>query len=98
LAQCGSFLCFRLSNPDDQQYVKDLVPDAEGDLVNILSTLARGEALALGESAPVVTRFQMQQPDPTPNSDDVDFYSKWQINTDDLDVEAIVDKWRRQER
>ncbi len=98
LAQCGSFLCFRLTNPDDQQYVKDLVPDAEGDLTNILSTLARGEALALGESVPVATRFQMQKPDPTPNSDDVDFYSKWQLNLDDLDVESIVQKWRRQER
>lgn len=98
LSQCGSFLCFRLTNPDDQQYVRDLVPDAEGDMTNILSTLARGEVLALGESVPVVTRFQMQRPDPTPNSDDVDFYSKWQLNMDDLDVEAIVHKWRRQER
>ncbi|MCP3669922.1 MAG: DUF853 family protein [Gammaproteobacteria bacterium] len=98
LAQCGSFLCFRLTNPDDQQYVKDLVPDAEADLTNILSTLARGEALALGQAVPVATRFQMQQPNPTPNSDDVDFYSKWQLNLDDLDVESIVQKWRCQER
>ena len=98
LAQCGSFLCFRLTNPDDQQYIKDLVPDAEGDLTNILSTLSRGEVLALGESVPVATRFQMQKPDPTPNSDDVDFYAKWQEGLDDLDVESIVRKWRRQER
>ena len=98
LAQCGSFLCFRITNPDDQRYIRDLVPDAEGDLTNILSTLARGEALALGESVPVATRFQMQQPYPTPNSDDVDFYTKWQHGLDDLDVESIVHKWRRQER
>ncbi len=98
LAQCGSFLCFRLTNPDDQQYIKDLVPDAEGDLTNILTTLSRGEVLALGESVPVATRFQMQKPDPTPNSDDVDFYAKWQRDVDDLDVESIVGKWRRQER
>jgi DNA helicase HerA-like ATPase len=98
LAQCASFVCFRMTNPDDQQYIRDLVPDAEADLTNILSTLARGEALALGESVPVATRFQMQAPDPTPNSDDVDFYAKWQLGTDDLDVEMIVRKWRRQER
>jgi DNA helicase HerA-like ATPase len=98
LAQCGSFLCFRLTNPDDQRYIRDLVPDAESDLTNILSTLARGEALALGESVPVATRFQMQAPDPTPNSEDVDFYKKWQLGVDDLDVEKIVMKWRRQER
>ncbi len=98
LAQCGSFVCFRMTNPDDQQYIRDLVPDAEANLTNILSTLSRGEALALGESVPVATRFQMQIPDPTPNSDDVDFYAKWQLGVEDLDVEAIVQKWRRQER
>lgn len=98
LAQCGSFVCFRMTNPDDQQYIRDLVPDAEANLTNILSTLARGEALALGESVPVATRFQMQAPEPTPNSEDVDFYAKWQLGVDDLDVEAIVLKWRRQER
>ncbi len=98
LAQCGSFVCFRMTNPDDQQYIRDLIPDAEADITNILSTLARGEALALGESVPVATRFMMQAPDPTPNSDDVDFYAKWQLSADDLDVEMIVQKWRRQER
>jgi DNA helicase HerA-like ATPase len=98
LAQCGSFVCFRMTNPDDQQYIRDLVPDAEADLTNILSTLSRGESLALGEAVPVATRFQMQAPDPTPNSDDVDFYEKWQLGVDDLDVEMIVQKWRRQER
>ncbi len=98
LAQCGSFICFRMTNPDDQQYIRDLVPDAEANLTNILSTLSRGEALALGESVPVATRFQMQAPDPTPNSEDVDFYAKWQLGVDDLDVDAIVKKWRRQER
>lgn len=98
LAQCGSFVCFRMTNPDDQQYIRDLIPDAEADITSILSTLARGEALALGESVPVATRFQMQAPDPAPNSEDVDFYAKWQLSADDLDVEMIVQKWRRQER
>ncbi len=98
LAQCGSFLCFRLTNPDDQRYIRELVPDAEANLTNILSTLARGEVLALGEAVPVATRFQMQAPDPTPNSDDVDFYKKWQLGVDDIDVETIVQKWRYQER
>ncbi len=79
LAQCGSFVCFRMTNPDDQQYIRDLIPDAEADITNILSTLARGEALALGESVPVATRFMMQAPDPTPNSDDVDFLCKMAV-------------------
>jgi DNA helicase HerA-like ATPase len=98
LAQCGSFLCFRVTNPDDQQYIRDLVPDSEGDLVDILASLGRGEAVALGEASPVLTRFQMRRPNPAPNSDDIDFYTQWREGPDDLDVDAIVDRWRRQGR
>jgi len=98
LAQCGSFICLRVTNPDDQQYIRDLVPDSEGGLVDILSTLGRGEALALGEAVPIPTRFQFYPPDPAPNSSDIDFYNYWKEGIQDLDVDAIVDAWRRQKR
>ena len=29
LAQCGTFLCLRITNPNDQAYVRNLVPEAE---------------------------------------------------------------------
>jgi len=98
LAQCGSFICLRVTNPDDQQYIRDLVPDSESGLVDILSTLGRGEALALGEAVPIPTRFQFYPPDPAPNSSDIDFYNYWKDGIQDLDVDAIVDAWRRQKR
>jgi DNA helicase HerA-like ATPase len=98
LSQCSSYLCFRVTNPDDQAYIRDLVPDSEGDLVDILSSLGRGEAVALGEASPVLTRFQMRRPNPPPNSDDVDFYTQWREGPEDLNVDAIVDRWQRQGR
>ena len=98
LAQCGSFLCLRITNPTDQAYVKNLVPEAERDLVDVLAGLGRGEAMALGEAVPLPTRVQFHKPNPAPNSADIDFYNKWIDGPDDLDVDAIVDKWRRQDR
>ncbi len=98
LAQCGSFICFRVTNPDDQQYIRALVPDSEANLVNILSALGRGEAMALGESVPLPTRFKMHRPNPEPNSNDIDYYNQWRDGPDDIDVEAIVKRWRRQGR
>lgn len=98
LAQCGSFVCLRITNPDDQSYVRKLVPESEGDLVSVLAGLGRGEALVLGEAVPIPTRVQFDPPNPVPNSDDVDFYDKWINGPDDLDVNAIVDHWRNQER
>jgi uncharacterized protein len=98
LAQCGTFICLRITNPDDQAYVRSLVPESEGDLVSVLAGLARGEALVLGEAVPLPTRLQFDKPNPTPNSDDVDFYAKWKDGPMDLDVDTIVKRWRSQER
>ena len=86
LAQCGTFICLRITNPNDQSYVRSLVPESEGDLVSVLAGLGRGEALVLGEAVPLPTRLQFEKPNPTPNSDDVDFYDKWTTGPDDLDV------------
>ncbi len=98
LSQCGTFICLRITNPDDQAYVRSLVPESEGDLVSVLAGLGRGEALVLGEAVPLPTRLQFDQPNPTPNSDDIDFYGKWKEGPTDLDVDAIVKRWRNQER
>jgi hypothetical protein len=98
LAQCGTFLCLRITNPDDQAYVRSLAPEAERGLVDILAGLGRGECLALGEAVPLPTRFRITKPSPFPNSEDIDFYNKWKDGPDDIDVEGIVDRWRRQRR
>ncbi len=98
LAQCGTFLCLRITNPNDQTYIRNLVPEAERNLVEILAGLGRGEAVALGEAVPIPTRLQFYKPSPEPNSDDIDFYTKWREGPNDIDVDKIVNRWRRQER
>ncbi|MGY6276710.1 ATP-binding protein [Methylomonas sp. MgM2] len=98
LAQCSSFICLRTTNPDDQAYIKGLVPEAEGDLTDILTALGRGEALVLGEAAPLPTRVQIYRPNPEPKSNDVDYYAGWREGPDDLDVAQIVNNWRTQKR
>jgi hypothetical protein len=98
LAQCSTFVCLRLTNPDDQEYVRDLVPEAERDLIDILSSLGQGEAMIMGLAVPLPTRVQLFKPDPPPNSSSVDFFRQWCTGPMDLDVEDIVDRWRRQDR
>jgi len=98
LAQCSSFICLRTTNPDDQAYIKGLVPEAEGDLTDILTSLGRGEALVLGEAAPLPTRVQIYRPNPEPKSNDVDYFTSWREGPRDIDVEEIVNLWRTQTR
>ncbi len=98
LAQCSSFICLRTSNPDDQNYIKGLVPEAEGDLTDILSSLGVGEALILGDVAPLPTRVQVYRPSPEPKSNSVDYFTSWCEGPDELDVTEIVQLWRTQTR
>ncbi len=98
LSQCSSYFCLRITNPNDQQYIRSLVPESEGDLTAILTSLGRGEALILGEAAPIPTRVQVYKPDPEPRSHDVDYYTGWREGLEELDVDKIVDLWRTQTR
>lgn len=98
LSQCGTFICLRTTNPDDQNYVRKLVPEAERDLVNILAGLRRGEALVLGDAAALPGRMLIDPPEPKPQSDDVDFLGQWTNGPEDIDVAKVVDRWRRQDR
>lgn len=96
LSQCNSFLCLRISNPDDQSYVRNLLPDSVRGITSMFSTLRRGECILLGDSVMMPTRIRIDKPDPTPQSEDTSFYSAWNEAPDDVDVAAVLDAWRRQ--
>jgi len=96
LSQCNSFLCLRLSNPDDQSYVRNLLPDSVRGITSMFSTLRRGECILLGDSVMMPTRIRIDRPDPTLQSDDTSFYEAWNKNPADLDVAAVLNAWRRQ--
>ena len=96
LSQCGSFLCLRISNPDDQSYVRNLLPDSVRGITSMFSTLRRGEAILLGDSVMMPTRIRIDPPQPQPESDDASFTKSWAKDPVDLDVKAVLTAWRNQ--
>jgi len=98
LSQCSTYVCLRISNPDDQEYVRKLVPDSARGILEALTSLAQGEAIATGEGVPMPVRFRVTMPDPPPNAQDIEYAAMWSNGPEDTDVEHIVDCWRRQYR
>ncbi len=96
LSQCGSFLCLRISNPDDQAYVRNLLPDSVRGITAMFSTLRRGEAILLGDSVMMPTRIRVDAPDPKPASDDASFAKAWALAPADIDMNAVLTAWRNQ--
>ena len=97
LSQCNSFLCLRISNPDDQSYVKSLLPDSVRGIASMFSTLRRGECILLGDSVMMPTRIKVDQPNPAPVSDDASFYKSWNEAPKDVDFAKVLKAWRDQD-
>jgi DNA helicase HerA-like ATPase len=97
LSQCNTFLCLRISNPEDQSYVKSLLPDSIRGIVSMFSNLRRGECILLGDSVIMPTRVKIRKPNPTPNSDDTSFYTEWNLPHEEIGFAPVLDAWRKQE-
>jgi hypothetical protein len=98
LAQCGTFICLRISNPDDQDYVRALVPDSAVGTFAALTSLARGEVIIMGDAVPMPVRLQVDRPSPPPNAQDIDYGEKWKEDVEDISVERLVNRWHTQSR
>lgn len=98
LSQCGTFICLRIANPDDQEYVRAMVPDASRGTFAALTSLSRGEAIAMGEAVPMPVRFQVTMPEPPPNSPSIDYATYWQEEDVHIDVDDLVHRWHKQMR
>ncbi len=97
LSQCNTFLCLRISNPEDQSYVKSLLPDSIRGIVSMFSNLRRGECILLGDSVIMPTRIKIRKPDPTPNSDDTSFYKEWNLPYEKIEFTPVLNAWRKQQ-
>jgi len=94
-SQCNNFLALRLTNPSDQDYVKRLLPDTLGNLIDKMPTLKAGEALLIGDAVVLPSIVQVDRCDPEPSSNDIPYYQLWKEEWKNLNIEAIKEIWYR---
>jgi DNA helicase HerA-like ATPase len=94
-SQCNNFLALRLTNPSDQDYVKRLLPDTLGNLIDKMPTLKAGEALLIGDAVVLPSVVQVDRCNPEPSSNDIPYYQLWKKEWKDLSINAIKDIWYR---
>lgn len=96
LSQCSNFVSMRLTNAEDQNVIKKLLPDSLGGFGNILPTLDTGEALVVGDASLLPSRIRIDKPTKEPNSGTVNFWDEWQKGTETSRLTTAVDNWRKQ--
>ena len=86
LSQSSNYVAMRLTNSDDQNVIKRLLPDSIGNFGEILPILDVGEALVVGDASLLPSRIIIRKPNPEPNSSTVKFWDEWSKETTDASI------------
>jgi DNA helicase HerA-like ATPase len=92
-SQCSNFVAMRLTNPEDQGYVRRLLPDTLGPLTESLPSLSAGEALLIGDSLVMPSMVRLGRPDPEPASSDIAYLEIWRRQWNEVAFKELVDDW-----
>jgi Predicted ATPase len=96
-AQCNNFIALRLTNSDDQDYIRHLIPNNASTITDVLPNLAQGECIVVGDAILMPAIVQMSKPDPEPLSADIKVYTAWQEDWRDITFTQLVKRWQREE-
>ena len=92
VSQCSNFFVLRVTNPDDQTFIRKVLPDHLNALTSMIPFFQNGEVLIAGECVPIPIKAAIDLPNPLPNSSDVSFSDAWS-NFVKYDIKDTILKW-----
>lgn len=95
-SQCNNFVVLKLTNINDQSCIKNLLPDNNASLVDVLPTLSAGECLVVGDSVPLPAIVKIDMPSPVPSSSNVNVYDEWNKDWVEIAFEEVIKRWRKE--
>lgn len=98
LSQCNNFVALRLTNIEDQNVIKRLLPDSLGNFADLLPILDVGEALVVGDSSLLPSRIKIQKPVLRPTSGTIDFWDEWAKDNIKTSIPVAVKALRKQSK
>ena len=98
LSQSSNYIAMRLTNADDQNVIKRLLPDNIGDFADLLPILDVGEAIVVGDACVIPSRIIIDKPEQEPNSAAVKFWTEWSKETVHNCIDDAVESLRKQSR
>jgi DNA helicase HerA-like ATPase len=84
----------RLTNPDDQSYVRRLLPDTLGNLTEGMPALQQGEAILIGDAVIMPCVVYVEKSEPGPASSDIKYLTIWKEQWKSIDFAIRANHWR----
>jgi DNA helicase HerA-like ATPase len=95
-SQCNNFISLRLTNVNDQNYVKALMPENSNAIADILPNLGPGECLIVGDATIIPSVVKLDMPNPEPKSQSIRFQDEWQKDWKDASFENVIKRWKKE--
>lgn len=96
VSQCNNFVAMRLTNPNDQHYVKRLLPDDLSAVTDNLPILERQEAILLGDSIPIPTHVRIKDlGEHKPSSIDIQVHEEWKKDWCEFDFVKLAKEFQK---
>jgi DNA helicase HerA-like ATPase len=95
-AQCNNFIALRLTNINDQSYIRSLMPENSNAIADILPNLAVGQCLVVGEAVPIPSIAQLDLPNPLPKSETINFHDNWIETWKEITFTDIIKRWKKE--
>jgi DNA helicase HerA-like ATPase len=95
-SQCNNFVALRLTNVNDQSYIKSLLPDNSNSVADVLPTLSAGECLIVGDATPIPVVVKLEMPNPEPKSASIKFHKEWNQNWKDVTFSDVIKRWKKE--
>ena len=96
-SQCNNFIALRLTNINDQNYIKGLLPNNANSITDILPSLSAGECLVVGDATPMPAIVKMDKPNPEPKSESIKFHKEWQELWKEPTFKDVIKRWKKEE-
>lgn len=93
-SQCSNFVAMRLTNPEDQNYIRRILPDTFGNLTSNLSSLKTGDALLMGDATILPSLVTIDETSMPPSSSDIPYLKLWKKEWSKLDFTKYIDQWK----
>jgi len=98
LSQCNNVIALRLTNAEDQNTVRKLLPETLESLLEMLPIMDIGEGLVVGDAVLLPSRIKINPPEEKPLSATIDFWSEWSQEAEKPDFIKAVENMRKQGR
>ncbi len=81
ISQFANFFIFKLNHPKDLEYVKQMLPNINAEIVEKQKSLQPGTCVVFGTAFKIPLIVKMTMPNPAPNSSSCDIYNSWRKNS-----------------